>query len=262
MCLNTVITVIIAICECAIFKGVYAHTAERDWESNTDIVEDSCSDSINDDIAKQLVYGEVGSRLKVIFGGGRREFRDVSTSDEEGKLGRRTDRRDLVQEWLNYTTIYKRKRYVWNKVRTDNLTCCWRTYSLIPFKEGLANIHAEGTDSVLGLFEASHCKFNHQIDGISDADPTLTEMTMKAIEILGKNENGFFLFVEGGRIDHGHHNTQAHKAISETAEFSKAVGMVHGNLNANETLIVVTSDHGHAMSYSGYSVNRHNLFYS
>lgn len=36
-------------------------------------------------------------------------------------------------------------------------------------------------------------------------EPSLSEMTMAAIEILRKNENGYVLFVEGGRIDHAHH---------------------------------------------------------
>jgi len=36
-------------------------------------------------------------------------------------------------------------------------------------------------------------------------EPSLSEMTMAAIEVLRKNENGYVLFVEGGRIDHAHH---------------------------------------------------------
>lgn len=78
---------------------------------------------------------------------------------------------------------------------------------------------------------------------------------MKAVEILKTNKNGFFLFVEGGRIDHGHHDTQAHKALSETAQFSKTIGLVREAVNTDDTLLVATADHGHTMSYSGYSVN-------
>lgn len=96
--------------------GVYAHTANRDWESNVDVLEDHCSDRMVDDIAEQLVYGEVGSRLKVIFGGGRQEFRDQTLFDEEDQPGRRSDMRDLIDEWLANTTIHQRKSYIWNKV--------------------------------------------------------------------------------------------------------------------------------------------------
>ncbi|XP_031633690.1 membrane-bound alkaline phosphatase-like [Contarinia nasturtii] len=53
--------------------------------------------------------------------------------------------------------------------------------------------------------------------------PALKEMAMKAIEILQTNPNGFFLFVEGGRIDHGLHDSTAHIAFEETAEFSRAI---------------------------------------
>jgi alkaline phosphatase len=38
--------------------------------------------------------------------------------------------------------------------------------------------------------------------------PSIVEMTEKAIQILSRNPNGFFLFVEGGRIDHGHHESK------------------------------------------------------
>lgn len=80
---------------------------------------DNCTDPAIDDIAKQLLFGEVGSRLKVIFGGGRREFRDKKMKDEEGYSGRRTDKRDLINEWLNNKTIQHRRAYVWNKVQLN-----------------------------------------------------------------------------------------------------------------------------------------------
>lgn len=79
-------------------------------------------------------------------------------------------------------------------------------------------------------------------------------MTTKAIEILSKNKNGFFLFVEGGRIDMAHHDNRAHIALDETVQFSKAIENSLSMVNSNETLIVVTADHAHTMSYSGYGV--------
>lgn len=48
----------------------------------------------------------------------------------------------------------------------------------------MLRLNANKTDAVLGLFAKSHTKFNYMIDGTSDRDPTLSEMTMKAIEIL------------------------------------------------------------------------------
>lgn len=61
----------------------------------------------------------------------------------------------------------------------------------------MISLHKNNTDSVLGLFDVDHCKYNYEIDGISDSVPTLAEMTMKAIELLSQNEKGFLLFVEG-----------------------------------------------------------------
>lgn len=119
---------------------------------------------------------------------------------------------------------------------------------------------ADNTDAVLGLFAKSHCKFNYEIDGISDTMPTLSEMTMKAIEILSTNENGFFLFVEGGRIDHAHHDTLAHIALDETVEFAKAVELAKDQLNDDNSLLLVTADHSHTMTFAGYGARGSNVF--
>lgn len=109
-------------------------------------------------------------------------------------------------------------------------------------------------DSVLGLFAPDHCDFNYKVDGISDATPTLSEMTMKAIEILSTNPNGFFLFVEGGRIDMALHENHAHIALEETAEFSRAIALATNMVSFDDTLIVATADHSHTITLSGYPV--------
>lgn len=62
-------------------------------------------------------------------------------------------------------------------------------------------------------------------------------------------------FVTGGRIDHGHHDGIAARALDETVEFSKAIDLARKRTSEDDTLIVVTSDHSHTMSISGYSVN-------
>lgn len=62
-------------------------------------------------------------------------------------------------------------------------------------------INVEDTDYLMGLFDQSDCRYNLDIvnENIGHKEPTLTEMMDKAIDILNKDENGFFLFVEGGR---------------------------------------------------------------
>lgn len=122
------------------------------------------------------------------------------------------------------------------------------------------NVNATSTDQLLGLFDNDHCRYHMDVvaDAIGHLEPSLAEMTDKAIEMLSSHEQGFFLFVEGGRIDHAHHDTRAHKALDETIEFAKAVALAVSKTNAEETLIVVSADHGHTMTYSGYSVSVRN----
>ena len=60
------------------------------------------------------------------------------------------------------------------------------------------------------------------------------------------------LLVEGGRIDHGHHGVSAARALSETDELDQAVAAAVEMTNADETLIIVTADHSHTMTISGY----------
>lgn len=108
----------------------------------------------------------------------------------------------------------------------------------------------------MGLFDADHCRYHLDIvnEQIDDTEPSLSDMTNSAIDILSKNEKGYFLFVEGGRIDHAHHDTLAHKALDETVEFSKAIELARRRTNIDDTLIVVSADHGHTMTYAGYNV--------
>lgn len=88
----------------------------------------------------------------------------------------------------------------------------------------------------------------------SDNEPSLLEMTKRALEILQRNSDGFVLLVEGGRIDHAHHDGIAQRALQETVEFEKTVEYVRNNTNEDDTLIVVTADHSHAFTMGGYAV--------
>lgn len=83
-------------------------------------------------------------------------------------------------------------------------------------------------------------------------EPSLSQMTETAIKILQKEDKGFFLFVEGGKIDIAHHENKARLALEETLEFDKAIQIAAKLTNENDTLIVVTADHAHTMSINGY----------
>ena len=209
--------------------GAYATAASRNWEGDANTPE-GCYD-----IGLQLIHGKIGRNLDVILGGGSRYLLPTSRG------GRRTDGRNLINEYLRIQ-IQNRKR----PARAFN-------------RDELLSINANVTDSILGIFADSHMDYKLFAD--PQTQPTLTEMTAKALDILKKNErHGFMLMVEGGRIDHGHHRTQAKHEVTEAVEFSKAIEAALALVNLNETLIVVTADHGHVMTMSGYADRGHDIF--
>jgi alkaline phosphatase len=106
---------------------------------------------------------------------------------------------------------------------------------------------------VLGLFADSHMSYMAQRPANS-LEPSLSEMTEKAIELLSASEKGFFLMIEGGRIDHAHHDGRAGYALAETQEFSKAVASAISKVDLRETLVLVTADHSHTLTIGGYPV--------
>jgi len=94
----------------------------------------------------------------------------------------------------------------------------------------------------------------YETDRSRDAagEPSLTEMTTRAIEVLRRNPKGYFLMVEGGRIDHAHHAGNAYRALTETIAFSDAVRAASRLAGTADTLILVTADHSHTLTIGGY----------
>lgn len=111
-------------------------------------------------------------------------------------------------------------------------------YKVVFTKEELEKV--EG-DYILGLFAESHIPY--VLDRKPD-DVGLLEMTKKAISILEKNPNGFFLMVEGGRIDHAAHGNDVASVVAETKEFDDVVGYVlEYAKKRGDTLVIVLADH-------------------
>lgn len=69
---------------------------------------------------------------------------------------------------------------------------------------------------------------------------------------MQKNDKGYLLIVESGRIDHGHHAGNAKRALADAVELSNAVKAAVENTNPEETLILVTADHSHVFTIAGY----------
>jgi alkaline phosphatase len=234
----------------------YSHSPDRDWESDYDLLRLSnwaerenkpvlaklyreAYEAKFPDIARQLIEFKYGNGLEVAVGGGRSKFLPNSTPDPEypNWKGDRADGRNLTKEWLSK---YNNSAFVWNKTEFDK-------------------IDPKKTDHLLGLFEPSQMQFNYDLPKDKGGEPSLTEMTTKAIEILSRNKNGFFLMVEAGRIDHAHHNGNAFRALTDTIELSNAVRAATQKVNLDETLIIVTADHSHTFNILGYPVRGNNI---
>ncbi|XP_021960381.1 alkaline phosphatase isoform X2 [Folsomia candida] len=212
--------------------GTYAHAAFRSWESDADVRLGLGDPKVCEDIATQLIKREPGININVILGGGRRHFTPFTQNDTEypDEKGHRLDGVNLIDEWISMKNS-SRGRYVSGR-------------------DQLLTVDPAETDYLLGLFAPSHVSYYDQ--QLANNDPTLEEMTEVAIKILSKNPNGFFLFVEGGRIDHSHHNNAPQKAMWETIEFDKAIKKGDDMTEDDDTLIVTTADHSHVMYFAGY----------
>jgi len=105
---------------------------------------------------------------------------------------------------------------------------------------------------VIARIEPSHMQYEADREKDAAGEPSLAEMTLKAIEILSQNENGFVLQVEGGRVDHAHHAGNAARALTDTLAASAAIEAAYLAVDPSETLIVLTADHSHVFSIAGY----------
>ena len=199
--------------------ATYAHICNRDLEN---------------DIAAQLVPGGTGFNSKladgldVILGGGRKQFFSAANLS-----GGRSDGRDLITE-------LQAKGYTYASTKTE-LTA------------------ADNSKKLIGLFNNSHLSYDlDRQKNSSTTEPSLTDMTEKAIDVLSNNKNGFFLMVEGGRIDHALHDTNAKRALQDSVAFDNAIAAAITKMKTidpelKNTLIVVTADHDHTLVLNGYA---------
>ncbi len=200
--------------------GIYARTAERDWEDDSSIApadwERGCRD-----VAYQLVHASHGPQI--VMGGGSQHFFGAD------RLGKRRDAGDdLVRDWL---AAGDKRRYIASAGQLDDL---------------------QAGQQVLGLFASEHMTFTAE-KAPDSVEPTLTQMATAAVRLLEKNDAGYFLLVEGGRIDHAHHDAKPGWAMLETQELANAVAAVMEMIDTGETLVLVTADHSHVFTLGGYA---------
>lgn len=230
--------------------GLYAHTKNRVHESDSyppkpprtgakRLQNDAPTESI--DIARQLVENYPGKGFDVVMGGGRIALGDEDCNPpivpkefivaDDYLLSARLDGQNLTKKWLKHKRVQGKKVvYVRNKYE-------------------LEKVNAKKVDSVLGLFANDHVSYFALRNYTNE--PSLAEMVTKAIEVLKNGNQGFVLMVESGRIDLAHHLNMAKLALYETVALEQAVDAAL-KLTGNDTLILVTADHSHAMTFNGY----------
>lgn len=215
--------------------AVYAVSPSRSWESDADMPETAIGCT---DIASQILRPLGGDGLEVALGGGAANFLPTAALDPENPEtqpagGKRTDGRNIPAEWIASTN----------------------GAAYVSDAAGLAAIDYSDTSRLLGLFSPSH--MDYELDrearpSTPTAQPSLATMTESAIKMLKKNDKGFYLMVEGGRVDHGHHGGNAQRALMDAVALSKAVAKAASMVDLSETLILVTADHSHVFTIAGY----------
>jgi alkaline phosphatase len=215
--------------------ATYAHVPHRDWEDEKGMADnEGTPGGACKDIADQLVNWAAGDGFEVALGGGRAYFLPDSMADPEDadKTGRRRDSRNLAEEWT----------------KKDN------NHLFVFDSAGWGKIDWASGPRVLGLFEMSHMEYEADRAKDKGGEPSLAEMTEAAIRRLQQDEDGFVLMVEGGRIDHAHHEGNAARALEDYVAFDAAIKKALELTNREDTLIVATADHSHTFVISGYPI--------
>jgi alkaline phosphatase len=209
--------------------ATYAHSPERNWESDADMPAAAKAQGCKD-IAAQLLDYANGTGIDVVMGGGLNKFLPPSANDYRNTKGSRADGRNLMSEWQK---------------RQPGTTFVYSG-------SALAKLDPAKTGRLVGLFNGDHLSYEYDRVADKEDEPSLAEMTRTAITLLRKHDGGFFLVVEGGRIDHAHHSGNAFRALNDTLAFSDAIRAATELTSDSDTLILVTADHSHTMSFVGY----------
>ncbi|WP_404403520.1 alkaline phosphatase [Pelagibacterium halotolerans] len=198
--------------------AVYAKTANRNWENEAP---EGCTD-----IATQLIDAMEAGTVDVVLGGGARSFAPEGIEIDGTLVGNRPDDVNLIE-------------------RARELGAQW-AYD----RTSAEALDLTAGSPILALFSDSHMQY--EADRDVETQPSLAEMTEMAIEALSGNENGFYLEIEAGRVDHASHGGNAYRTFTDGIAFAEAVALADELTDDEDTLIIVTADHEHAITFNGY----------
>lgn len=163
-----------------------------------------------DDIAEQQVY----QNIDVVLGGGLESLAPGTT------INARKDGENLL-------SALKDNRYTFVQTREELLK--------------------SQSDKLWGSFAPGALAFDFDRKATAINQPTLAEMTGKAIVTLKKDKDGFFLFVEGSKVDWAAHNNDIIGMISEILSFDDAVKVaIDFAKKDGNTMVIAVTDHGNS----------------
>jgi len=121
-------------------------------------------------------------------------------------------------------------------------------YDVFDERRKLLGARHDALKPMLGLFSESHQPFSidrNHVAAIAEAVPTLAEMAQTALDRLRRSPDGFFLMIEGARIDHAGHANDAAASVHDQIAFDEAIGKVLAFIEEQpDTLLIITTDHG------------------
>ncbi|PHJ38326.1 alkaline phosphatase [Desulforamulus profundi] len=190
------------------------------------------SHNVSRDNENEIAEDLLDSGVDFLAGGGYGQF-----VPKNGPLkSNRKDNRNLLEE-------FKNKGY--NLFVTENEVTNFKNYQ------------PDNPQKVLACFTYSYLPY--EIDRVNSKSPlpSLAEIAEKGIEVLSKYQKGFFMMVEGGRIDLACQMNDARRSIQETLAFDQAIAKAYEFYKKypNETLILVLADHETGGMALGYGTN-------
>ena len=171
----------------------------------------------DNDIMEHMVYNNVD----VVFGGGARhlipESDTYTTTFGDSWSGKREDGEDMMQVLFD------------------------RGYSFVDNRNDMLALTG---GKVWGLFDDSHMDPDIDRQYFHDTQPSIAEMTAKAIELLSQDEEGFFLMVEGSQVDWAGHNNDPIYMVTDFLAFDEAVKVACDFAEQDgRTLVLAYPDH-------------------
>ena len=203
-----------------------------------------------EDISREMI---TQSMLEVIMGAGHPCFdnngRKLETPSNYSRVGGAELWCELIEGKAGGDADGDRRSDTWTLVQTRE--------EFLELMDDPAPARVLGVAQVATTLQARRGEAEDGVPGKQETEPyqaplneglpTLSEMSLGALNVLSRDEDGFVLMIEGGAIDWMCEDNLSARLIEEQVDFDKTVeavvGWIESNSNWDETLLIVTSDH-------------------